>query len=120
MDLHAVLIFAGTALAAPVLTWLAHLFITAAKNRRAIMILRAEPLVFEGARFTRMLSKAGVLLMDRGRVTAMTRKRIECRDDDGAVMTFTPRELVDAWPLWDGGDAGSDLPPRPHYRRGKR
>ena len=122
MDLHAVLIFAGTALAAPVLTWLAHLFITAAKNRRAILILRAEPLIFEGAQFSRLLTREGVLLMGPGRVTSMTRKRIECRSGDDELIRLTPREMVDAWPLWTGRarEASPDLPPGAYVPGGKR
>lgn len=113
MDLAAVLVFAATALAAPVLTWVAHIFITAARNRRAALTLRSEPLIFEGARFARLLNKDGVLLMGAGRVMSMTRRRIACRSDDGEMVRLTPREMVDAWPLWTDGtrEDSPDLPP---------
>ena len=112
MNLNAALVFAATALAAPILTWIAHLAIEGARNRRAIVILRNEPLAYAGARFDRLLSAAGAPLMGGGRVASMTRKRIECRNDKGSAMVFRPREFVDAYPAWSDPGEGPGLPQR--------
>ena len=112
MNLESILVFAVTALAAPVLGWVAHLFIDAAKVRKAHRRLETEPLVHEGARFRQLLSDGGAPLMGPGRIARLQRGRVLVVADDGREMTFTGQEFEAMHPQFDrgGDDPGADPP----------
>ena len=121
MDPKTIAAFVAAGLSAPVLGYLAHCLIDWHKTRKAHAFLEADPLVYEGARFRKLLTAEGGHLMGPGRVVAIEPGRVLVQSSDGAVsVPFDGVEFKSMYPQWlegsDSAAAAPGLPPRPSGR----
>lgn len=101
IDPKAIAAFVLIGLLSPVLNYWAQRLILRHKTRKAIEFLEADPLVFEGARFRKLLSGDGVQLLGQGRVASIQPGRVLVESSDGAVqMPFDGLEFKAAYPHW--------------------
>ena len=100
IDPKAIAAFMAVALASPVLTYIAHALIDWHKTRKAQAFLEADPLVFEGARFRKLLNADGTQLIGAGRIVEMDGGRLLAASDDGAFVPFDAPEFKSMWPHW--------------------
>lgn len=101
VDPAAIAAFVLIGLASPVLGYIAHALIAAHKTRQAHKFLDADPLVFPGARFSRMMNPAGAQLLGAGRVELIEPGRVLVSVADGtALVPFTGVEFQSMYPLW--------------------
>ena len=107
VDPKAILAFVLVGLASPGLGYLAHIWIGAHKARMAHEFLDADPLVFVGARFSRLMTPDGAQLLGSGRVELIERGRVLVSVADGtALVPFTGVEFQSMYPLWLHGEPG--------------
>ena len=106
IDPKAIAAFLLIGLCSPVLSYGAHRLIDRYRTRKAIAFLEADPLVFEGARFRKILTADGVQLMGPGRVESIESGRVLAASSDGSVLVpFDPLEFKSAWPHWLAADS---------------
>lgn len=124
IDPKAIAAFVAIGLLSPLLHYWAQRLIDSHRTRKAIEFLEADELVFEGARFRKLLTGDGAQLLGPGRVVSIGRDRVLVASSDGAVQVpFDGVEFKAAYPHWlaanpdsgPGGAAGPGpaLPPRP-------
>lgn len=101
MDLKAILVFVAIGLASPVLGYWAHLLIDWHRTRKAQQFLEADPLVFEGSRFRKLLTADGGQLMGPGRIAEIEDGRLLAVSNDGsACVPFDAQEFKSMYPHW--------------------
>lgn len=100
MNPEAIAAFVAVGVASPLLGYVAHLLIDVAKVRKAHRALEAEPLVFEGSRFSRLLCAAGTELMGPGQLLKLEPGRVLVGTDDGRRMPFTGQQFQAMHPEW--------------------
>ena len=104
MDPKAILAFAAVGLASPVLGYAAHLLIHWHKTRQAVRFLEADPLVYEGSTFRKILTADGGQLMGPGCIESLEPGRVLAASSDGAVhVPFDPLEFKSVYPHWVSG-----------------
>lgn len=84
----------------PILGWCAHLLVDWAKTRKAHAALEKEPLVFEGSRFERLLSREGAELLGPGRLLKLEPGRVLVGTDDGRRMAVSGVDFHAMRPQW--------------------
>lgn len=108
MDLKAILVFVAIGFFSPVLGYWAHLLINWSKTRRARKFLEADPLVFEGSRFRKLLAPDGGQLMGPGRIESIEPGRVLAASGDGSVrVPFDALEFKSMYPHWLSADSGA-------------
>ncbi|MDE0109911.1 MAG: hypothetical protein OXN96_19065 [Bryobacterales bacterium] len=113
VDPKAIAAFVLVTLASPVLGYWAHALIAWHKTRKAHDFLDADPLVFVGARFSRLMTPDGAQLLGAGRVELIERGRVLVSVADGtALVPFTGVEFQSMYPLWLDASAPSAPPAR--------
>ena len=119
IDPRAIAAFLLIGLCSPLLSYGAHRLIDGHRTRKAVAFLEADPLVFEGSRFRKLLTPDGAQLMGPGRVESIEPGRVLVASSDGSVlMPFDPLEFKDAYPHWLAADSGAPAPgPLPSGRR---
>lgn len=117
MDLHAMLLFAAIAVASPVLGYAGHCLIDRYKIRQAHRFLEAEPLIYEGARFRKLMTREGAQLLGPGRIESLEEGRVLVASSDGAVrIPLDGPEFKDAWAHWlEPEESGLPAPRRGDY-----
>ena len=118
MDPKAIAAFVLIGVFSPVLGYLAHIFISWHKTHKAHKFLRESPLVFEGARFCKILTPDGGQLIGAGQIVEMEPGLVLVASRDGSVqIPFTGVEFQSMYPHWlhagqESGEAAGD-PPAP-------
>lgn len=113
IDPRAIAAFVLIGLLSPVLSYWAHLLIDRHRTRQAIAFLEADPLVFEGARFRKILTPDGAQLMGAGRVVCIEPGRVLVATADGdALLPFDGLEFKAMYPHWLGGESQALPAPR--------
>lgn len=109
IDPKAIAAFVLIGLLSPVLSYWAHWLIDRHRTRKAIQFLEADPLVFEGSRFRKILTADGGQLMGSGRIVSIEPERVLAGSSDGSVLVpFDALEFKSMYPHWlDGTDAES-------------
>lgn len=110
MDIKAIAVFILVGLFSPVLGYWAHLLIQRHKVRAAAAFLEADPLVFEGSRFLRLLNADGSQMMGPGRIAEIEGGRLLAVSSDGSArVPFDALEFKSMYPHWaDPGPGGDD------------
>ena len=112
VDPKAIAAFVLIGLFSPVLSYWAHRLIDRHRVRKAIEFLEKDPLVFEGSRFSKILTADGGQLMGPGRVVSIGSDRVLVASSDGsALVPFDGLEFKSMYPHWKGAEAPGALPP---------
>ena len=120
IDPKAIAAFLLIGLLSPLLSYGAHRLIDGYRTRKAVAFLEADPLVFEGSRFRKLLTPDGAQLMGPGRVASIEPGRVLAASSDGSVFVpFDPLEFKSMYPHWlSDSEAPGPWPlPRPGGRR---
>ena len=107
IDPKAIAAFVLIGLLSPVLSYWANRLIDRHRTRKAVEFLEAEPLVYEGAEFRKLLTADAAQLLGPGRVVSIEPGRVLVASSDGAVrVPFDPVEFKSAYAHWlDPGSA---------------
>ena len=116
IDPKAIAVFLLIGLCSPLLSYAAHRLIDGYRTRKAVAFLEADPLVFEGSRFRKLLTADGAQLMGSGRIESIEAGRVLVASSDGsALVPFDPLEFKSMYPHWLSADPAADqsrpLPP---------
>ena len=115
IDPRAIAAFVLVGLASPLLHYWASRLIDRHRTRKAIEFLEADPLVFEGARFRKLLAPDGGQLLGPGSVESIEENRVLVISSDKSVrIPFDGPEFKAAYPHWL---ASGESPPLPAPRR---
>ena len=121
IDPKAIAAFLLVGLLSPLLGYWAQRLIDRHRTRKAIEFLEADPLVYEGARFRKLLTGEGAQLLGPGRVVSIEPDRVLVESSDGAVrVPFDGVEFKSAYPQWLAGDPDPAMPARPSPDIGPR
>ena len=117
IDPKAIAAFLLIGLLSPVLNYWAQRLILRHKTRKAIEFLEADPLVYEGAQFRKVLSVDGVQLLGPGRIVSIEPNRVLVASSDGAVLVpFDGVEFKSAYPQWLNASGAPESRPAPAAR----
>ena len=107
MDPRAIAAFILAGLLSPLLGYGAHRLIHWHKTRQAHKFLDDDPLVFEGARFRKLLAPDGGQLLGAGKIVEIESGRVlVASSDDSVQIPFTGVEFQSMYPHWLVADAG--------------
>lgn len=112
IDPKAIAAFLLIGLCSPLLSYGAHRLIDRHRLRKAVAFLEADPLVFEGSRFRKLLTADGGQLMGPGRIVEIEPGRVLVASSDGsALVPFDPLEFKSMYPHWVSGRGEPALAP---------
>ena len=101
VDPKAIAAFIAIGLFSPVLSYWAHRLIDGHRTREAIKFLEADPLVYEGSRFRKILTADGAQIMGPGRVASIEPGRVLVASSEGSVLVpFDGLEFKSMYPHW--------------------
>ena len=114
IDPKAIAAFVLIGLFSPVLSYWASRLIDRHRTRKAIEFLEADPLVFEGARFRKILTPDGGQLLGPGSVESIEPGRVLVVSSDKSVrIPFDGPEFKAVYPQWLAASDGDQALPAP-------